>query len=48
MRLSIAAVAGLAGLLGATLALAQNQHPTGPNASGLQAQEGTVLAYIPP
>jgi hypothetical protein len=58
MRRSIAAAAGLACLLGASLALAQN--PSGPKhrrtapqqytpaASNSQSQEETVLAYIPP
>src|SRR3954470_9001896 len=48
MRRFIAAAAGFVCLLGAPLALAQNQQPSGPNASGFQAQEETVLAYIPP
>src|SRR5215210_1434678 len=48
MRRSTVAVAGFVCLLGASPALAQNQQPSGPNASGLQAQEETVLADIPP
>ena len=44
----LAATICLACLLGASLALAQNQQPSGPTSSGSQAQEETVLAYIPP
>src|SRR5215210_957286 len=44
----LAATACLACLLGAPLALAQNQQPSGPNSSGSQAQEETALADIPP
>src|SRR3954470_25073617 len=42
MRPSAAAAAGFVSLLGATLALAQNQKPNAP------AEAETVLAYIPP
>ena len=48
MCLSTAAAASLVSLLWTSLALAQNQKPSSPNASGSQAQEETVLAYIPP
>ena len=48
MRWFTVAVAGFVCLLGAPLGLAQNQQPSGPNASGPQAQEETVLADIPP
>jgi hypothetical protein len=43
----LAAMACLACLLGSSLALAQYQQPSGPTASGSQAQEETVLADIP-
>src|SRR4051794_37875141 len=48
MRLSTAAAASLVFLFGTSLALAQNQKPSSPNASGSQAEAETVLAYIPP
>ena len=43
----LAATAYLACLLGSSLALAQYQQPSGPTASGSQAQGETVLADIP-
>ncbi len=48
MRRSTVAVTGFVCLLGAPLALAQNQQPSGPDASGFQAQDETALADIPP
>ena len=43
----LAAAAWVAGLVGASVALAQNWQPNNPTSSGAQAQEETVLADIP-
>src|SRR5215218_2765714 len=47
MHSFLAATACLACLFGSSLALAQYQQPSGPTASGSQAQEETVPADIP-
>jgi hypothetical protein len=44
----LVAAAWLAYLVSPSLALAQNRQPSGPASSRSQAQEETVLAYIPP